>query len=174
MEKLLNESINQHSVADQPIGTYLSGGLDSSLITKKYHSLCSKSFKSYTANIKNYDKELLSQKVTDDFIIYEMGDKFTLNEFTDFIESAGFLGWESTEWFLSDFTISIDNNSAHASYLNVGVFIYPNPYAPEILLKENKQWLESIFIVREGEDLKIKFLQSDEIYSKVTVYRKLL
>ena len=123
-------------------------------------------------NIKNYNKTLLSQKVTSDFIIYEMGDKFTLNEFTDFIESAGFLGWESTEWFLSDFTISIDNNSAHASYLNIGVFIYPNPYAPEVLLKENKQWLESIFVVREGEDLKIKFLQSDEIYSKVSVFRK--
>ena len=123
-------------------------------------------------NIKNYNKTLLSQKVTSDFIIYEMGDKFTLNEFTDFIESAGFLGWESTEWFLSDFTISIDNNSAHASYLNIGVFIYPNPYAPEILLKENKKWLESIFVVREGEDLKIKFLQSDEIYSKVSVFKK--
>ena len=123
-------------------------------------------------NVKNYNKTLLSQKVTSDFIIYEMGDKFTLNEFTDFIESAGYLGWESTEWFLSDFTISIDNNSAHASYLNVGVFIYPNPYAPEVLLKENKQWLESIFIVREGEDLKIKFLQSDETYSKVSVFRK--
>ena len=125
-------------------------------------------------NVKNYNKNLLSQKVTSDFIIYEMGDKFTLNEFTDFIESAGYLGWESTEWFLSDFTISIDNNSAHASYLNVGVFIYPNQYAPEVLLKENKQWLESIFVVREGEDLKIKFLQSDEIYSKVSVLRKSL
>jgi len=123
-------------------------------------------------NVKNYNKTLLSQKVTSDFIIYEMGDKFTLNEFTDFIESAGYLGWESTEWFLSDFTISIDNNSAHASYLNIGVFIYPNPYAPQVLLKENKQWLESIFIVREGEDLKIKFLQSDETYSKVSVFRK--
>ena len=123
-------------------------------------------------NIKNYNKDLLSQKVTSDFIIYEMGDKFTLNEFTDFIESAGYLGWESTEWFLSDFTISIDSNSAHASYLNTGVFIYPNPYAADILLKENKQWLESIFVVREGEDLKIKFLQSDEIYSKISVFRK--
>ena len=123
-------------------------------------------------NIKNYDKDLLSQKVTSDFIIYEMGDKFTLNEFTDFIGSAGYLGWESTEWFLSDFTISIDNNSAHASYLNTGVFIYPNPYASDILLKENKQWLESIFVVREGEDLKIKFLQSDEIYSKISVFKK--
>ena len=125
-------------------------------------------------NVKNYNKNLLSQKVTSDFIIYEMGDKFTLNEFTDFIESTGYLGWESTEWFLSDFTISIDNNSAHASYLNVGVFIYPNQYAPEVLLKENKEWLESIFVVREGEDLKIKFLQSDEIYSKVSVLRKSL
>ena len=123
-------------------------------------------------NIKNYNKDLLSQTVTSDFIIYEMGDKFTLNEFTDFIESAGYLGWESTEWFLSDFTISIDSNSAHASYLNTGVFIYPNPYAPDILLKENKQWLESIYVVREGEDLKIKFLQSDEIYSKISVFRK--
>ena len=123
-------------------------------------------------NIKNYNKDLLNQTVTSDFIIYEMGDKFTLNEFTDFIESAGYLGWESTEWFLSDFTISIDSNSAHASYLNTGVFIYPNPYASDILLKENKQWLESIFVVREGEDLKIKFLQSDEIYSKISVFRK--
>jgi len=123
-------------------------------------------------NIKNYNKDLLSQKVTSDFIIYEMGDKFTLNEFTDFIESAGYLGWESTEWFLSDFTVSIDSNSAHASYLNTGVFIYPNPYASDILLKENKQWLESIYVVREGEDLKIKFLQSDEIYSKISVFRK--
>ena len=123
-------------------------------------------------NVKNYDKIILDQKVTPDFMIYEMGDKFTLNEFTDFIESAGYLGWESTEWFLSDFTISIDSNSAHASYLNTGVFIYPNPYASDILLKENKQWLESIFVVREGEDLKIKFLQSDEIYSKISVFRK--
>ena len=123
-------------------------------------------------NIKNYNKDLLSQTVTSDFIIYEMGDKFTLNEFTDFIESAGYLGWESTEWFLSDFTISIDSNSAHASYLNTGVFIYPNPHALDILLKENKQWLESIFVVREGEDIKIKFLQSDEIYSKISVFRK--
>ena len=123
-------------------------------------------------NIKNYNKDLLSQTVTSDFIIYEMGDKFTLNEFTDFIESAGYLGWESTEWFLSDFTISIDNNSAHVSYLNTGVFIYPNPYAPQVLLKENKKWLESVYIVLEGDELKIKFLQSDDIYSKVSVYRK--
>tara|TARA_B100000674_G_scaffold493362_1_gene515468 strand:+ start:1723 stop:2208 length:486 start_codon:yes stop_codon:yes gene_type:complete len=123
-------------------------------------------------NIENYDKSLLSEHVTSDFIIFEMGDKFTLKEFTDFLESAGYLGWDSTQWFLSDFKISIDNNSAHVSYLNTGVFIYPNPYASAVFLKENKQWLESIYIVLEGDDLKIKFLQSDEIYSKISVYKK--
>ena len=115
---------------------------------------------------------LLSLLILASVKINYASDKFTLNEFIDFIESAGYLGWESTEWFLSDFTISIDSNSAHASYLNTGVFVYPNPYAKEVLLKENKQWLESVFIIREGEDLKIKFLQSDEIYSKISVFKK--
>lgn len=125
-------------------------------------------------NVKNYDKELLRQKVTNDFIIFEMGDKFTLDEFTNFIESAGFLGWESTEWILSDFKVSIDNSSAHVSYLNTGTFIYPNPYKAGITLKEDKKWLESIYIVLDGDDLKIKFLQSDDIYSNISVFRKSL
>ena len=55
-------------------------------------------------NIKNYNKELLRQKVTSDFIIFEMGERFSLDEFTNFIESSGFLEWESTNWVLSDFT----------------------------------------------------------------------
>ena len=29
-------------------------------------------------NVKNYNKDLLNQKVTSDFIIYEMGDKLSL------------------------------------------------------------------------------------------------
>lgn len=123
-------------------------------------------------NIKNYNKELIREKVTDDFIIFEMGKQFTLDEFTDFIESAGFLGWESTEWVLSDFKVSIDSNSAHVSYLNSGTFIYPNPYKGKIFLREDKKWLESVYIVLEENDLKIKFLQSDDIYSNISVYRK--
>ncbi len=125
-------------------------------------------------NIKNYDKKLLKQKVTNDFVIFEMGDKFTLDEFTNFIELAGFLEWDSTEWILSDFKISIDSSSAHVSYLNTGTFVYPNPYKEGVTLKEDKKWLESVYIVLDGEDLKIKFLQSDDIYSKISVLRKSL
>lgn len=125
-------------------------------------------------NIKNYDKKLLKQKVTNDFVIFEMGDKFTLDEFTNFIELSGFLEWDSTEWILSDFKISIDSSSAHVSYLNTGTFVYPNPYKEGITLKEDKKWLESVYIVLDGEDLKIKFLQSDDIYSKISVLRKSL
>ena len=125
-------------------------------------------------NIKNYDKKLLKQKVTNDFVIFEMGDKFTLDEFTNFIELSGFLEWDSTEWILSDFKISIDSSSAHVSYLNTGTFVYPNPYKKGVTLKEDKKWLESVYIVLDGEDLKIKFLQSDDIYSKISVLRKSL
>ena len=125
-------------------------------------------------NIKNYDKKLLKQKVTNDFVIFEMGDKFTLDEFTNFIELSGFLEWDSTEWILSDFKISIDSSSAHVSYLNTGTFVYPNPYKEGVTLKEDKKWLESVYIVLDGEDLKIKFLQSDDIYSKISVLRKSL
>ena len=123
-------------------------------------------------NIKNYNKELLRQKVTSDFIIFEMGERFSLDEFANFIESSGFLEWESTNWVLSDFIVSIDVNSAHVSYLNTGTFIYPNPYKEGVTLKEDKKWLESVYIVLEGEELKIKFLQSDDIYSKISVLRK--
>ena len=55
LESLLDTSIKEHAVADQPIGTYLSGGLDSSVITKKYHRLCDKNFNSYTANFTSKD-----------------------------------------------------------------------------------------------------------------------
>ena len=41
-----------------------------------------------------------------------------------------------------------------------------------VTLKEDKKWLESVYIVLEGEELKIKFLQSDDIYSKISVLRK--
>ena len=90
--------------------------------------------------IKNYNKELLRQKVTSDFIIFEMGERFSLDEFTNFIESSGFLEWESTNWVLSDFIVSIDVSSAHVSYLNTGTFIYPNPYKEGVTLKEDKKW----------------------------------
>ena len=74
-------------------------------------------------NIKNYKDDSLDALVTDDFIIFELANSYTLDEFKDFIESAGFLDWVSTDWNLTDFSIYIDNYSAHARYLNTGVFV---------------------------------------------------
>lgn len=55
LKNLLDESINKHSVSDQPVGTFLSGGLDSSLITYKYNDISS-NFSCYTAEFKNKDQ----------------------------------------------------------------------------------------------------------------------
>ena len=114
-------------------------------------------------NIKNYKDSSLDALVTDDFIIFELANSYTLDEFKEFIESAGFLDWVSTDWNLTDFTISIDNNSAHASYLNTGVFVYADPENKDQLLKEDVKWLESVYLVKDNGTLKLKFLQSDDI-----------
>ena len=55
ISKLLNESVKKHSVSDQPVGTFLSGGIDSSIITYMYKDISS-SFKCFTADFKNKDQ----------------------------------------------------------------------------------------------------------------------
>ena len=55
VDKLLNDSVKKHSVSDQPVGTFLSGGIDSSLITYKYRDISSK-FRCFTANFKDKDQ----------------------------------------------------------------------------------------------------------------------
>ena len=55
IDKLLNSSIKKHAVSDQPVGTFLSGGIDSSVITYKYKDVSSK-FRCFTADFKNKDQ----------------------------------------------------------------------------------------------------------------------
>ena len=114
-------------------------------------------------NVKNYGNGQLEESVTDDFLIFELADSYTLDEFKNFIESAGFLNWQSTQWTLSDFTISVDENSAHVSYLNTGVFIYKDPENEGQMLREDTKWLESVYLKVDKGKLKLKFLQSDDI-----------
>ena len=51
--------------------------------------------------------------------------------------------------------VSIDNNSAHISYFNKGLF----------KTKQNElvhsEWMESVYMVLDNDELKVKFLQSD-------------
>jgi len=105
-------------------------------------------------NIQVYDKENLSKTVTPDFHIFESGNDFDIDSFDSFIDEASEV-LNETSWELSDFVVSIDNNSAHVSYLNKGLF----------KTKQNElvhsEWLESVYMVLDDGELKLKFLQSD-------------
>ena len=71
-------------------------------------------------NIQVYEKENLSKIVTPDFHIFESGNDFDIDSFDSFIDEASEV-LNETSWELSDFVVSIDNNSAHVSYLNKGL-----------------------------------------------------
>ena len=105
-------------------------------------------------NIQVYDKENLSKIVTPDFHIFESGNDFDIDSFDSFIDEASEV-LNETSWELSNFVVSIDNNSAHVSYLNKGLF----------KTKQNElvhsEWLESVYMVLDDGELKLKFLQSD-------------
>ena len=108
--------------------------------------------------IKNQSSKKYRQQVTDDFFIYEMGKKYTLNELLDLFQTAD-RQWISTDWKLSDFRVSLDENSAHASYVNTGIFFFEKDGKQ---FRSDLKWLESVYLVKRGNQWKIKFLQSDE------------
>ena len=111
-------------------------------------------------DIQVYDKENLSKIVTPDFRIFEVGNDFNLDSFDSFIDGASET-LDETKWELSNFVVSIDNKSAHISYFNKGSF----------KTKQNEliryDWMESVYMVLDGGELKLKFLQSD-LVSEVT------
>ena len=111
-------------------------------------------------DFKVYKKENISQILTDDFQIFEMGKPWDMDEFDVFINDAS-KTTISTDWTLSDYKVSIDDNSAHISYVNNGVFSTIND---ETIYS---YWLESVYMVVENDQLKLKFLQSDLINREI-------
>ncbi|MFL2492871.1 MAG: hypothetical protein ACJ0RF_10775 [Luminiphilus sp.] len=114
-------------------------------------------------SVENYGNGDLEKIVTDDFVIFEMGQRFTLPEFKEFLASANYTDWVSTRWVLSNHTITSAQESSHIFYQNDGVFIFPSAGDPEKLSKQQNMWLESALVVKEGEILKLKFLQSENV-----------
>ena len=111
-------------------------------------------------NIQIYAKENLAKIVTPDFRIFEVGNDFNLESFDSFISEASETLSETT-WELSNFVVSLDDNSAHISYFNNGAF---KTNQNEMI---RYHWMESAYMVLDGEELKIKFLQSD-VVSEIT------
>ena len=105
-------------------------------------------------DIEVYKKEKVLAILTNDFQIFEMGKAWDMNEFDEFLQEAS-KTTISTDWILTNFVVSIDENSAHVSYINDGVF---KTIDNELVISN---WLESVYLIKEKEELKLKFLQSD-------------
>ena len=82
-----------------------------------------------------------------------------MDELVELFQTGG-RQWISTDWKLSDFRVSLDENSAHASYVNTGVFYFEQDGKQ---FRSDIKWLESVYLVRQGDQWKIKFLQSDDV-----------
>tara|TARA_B110000008_G_scaffold76330_1_gene77613 strand:+ start:453 stop:905 length:453 start_codon:yes stop_codon:yes gene_type:complete len=131
----------------------ISGGLWSDSITEKQAISKLNQFFNLL-DIEIYQKEEILTILTDDFQIFEMGKAWDMDEFDEFLQEAS-KTTVSTDWVLSNYVVSIDDNSAHISYVNDGVFKTTDN---ESVISN---WLESVYLVKEGGELKLKFLQSD-------------
>ena len=109
--------------------------------------------------IKNQATQQYRQHITDDFFIFEMGKKYSMDELMELFQT-GDREWISTDWKLSDFRVSLDENSAHASYVNTGVFYFKQDGKK---FRSDLKWLESVYLVRQGDRWRIRFLQSDDV-----------
>ncbi len=105
-------------------------------------------------DIEVYKKEKVLTVLTNDFQIFEMGKSWDMNEFDEFLQEAS-KTTITTDWVLTDFVVSIDENSAHVSYVNDGIF---KTIDNELVISN---WLESVYLIKEKGELKLKFLQSD-------------
>jgi hypothetical protein len=108
-------------------------------------------------DVENTNPMLLDHYITRDFVIYEDGQKMSREEFMSFVSETTIL---KSEWELTDFSVSTDHNSAHARLLNLGEFVI-QPDSVQIRIK--LKWLESAYLVKERDSLKIKFYFSDNI-----------
>ena len=108
-------------------------------------------------SVESDNMENFKNFVTDDYVLYEMGKIMNADEFISFARSFNTI---EDDWVISDMNISIDNNSAHAYFKNKGRFVSLNDGKKEL---SNYEWHESAYLVREGDELKIKFYFSDTI-----------
>ena len=108
-------------------------------------------------DVENTDPNMLNRYVTGDFMIYEAGQKMDKEAFMEMADGAPIL---TTDWELGDFRVSSDYHSAHVSLFNRGTFLVQ---PDTVRMRLHYQWLESAYLVRENDSLKIKFYFSDNI-----------
>lgn len=107
--------------------------------------------------IVDNDIDRFGDVVTDDFFIFENSRTYTKDEFVDYVKSFG--EFEAKRSF-EDVVIDTDQNSAHLSLKQHGEFIVTTPEGKIQMIFD---WLESVYMVKEQEQLKVKFYFSEAI-----------
>lgn len=114
----------------------------------------------YLLDVDRYERDTFSKVVTKDFQIFEDGLNLDQESFHDFVtEATGTI--VETEWTLTDFKVTLNTDSSHISYYNYGLF---KTDKNEVI---KSFWMESVYMILEDGELRIKFLQSDLINREV-------
>ncbi len=108
-------------------------------------------------SVESEDKNNFYNYVTDDYVLYEIGKKMNAAEFLEFASTFNTI---EDDWEITDWNISIDKGSAHAYFKNNGRFVTLNEGKKTLL---NYQWIESAYLLKVDDKLKIKFYFSDAV-----------
>ena len=110
-------------------------------------------------DVDNYEQNLLEEVVTEDFKIFEAGEVMDIERFHAFVTHVdpNVAPLSETSWTLSEFDISLDNDSAHVSYINRGIFKHGDEMTATL------HWMESAYLIKQTGGYKIKFLNSNVV-----------
>ena len=110
-------------------------------------------------DVDNYEQNLLEEVVTEDFKIFEAGEVMDIERFHAFVTHVdpNVAPLSETSWKLSEFDISLDNDSAHVSYINRGIFKHGDEMTAKL------HWMESAYLVKQANGYRIRFLNSNVI-----------
>jgi hypothetical protein len=110
-------------------------------------------------DVDNYQRNLLEEVVTEDFKIFEAGEVMDIERFHAFVTHVdpNVAPLSETSWTLSEFDISLDNDSAHVSYINRGIFKHGDEMTAKL------HWMESAYLIKQAGGYKIRFLNSNVV-----------
>ena len=110
-------------------------------------------------DVDNYEQNLLEEVVTEDFKIFEAGEVMDIERFHAFVTHVdpNVAPLSETSWTLSEFDISLDNDSAHVSYINRGIFKHGDEMTAKL------HWMESAYLIKQTGGYKIRFLNSNVV-----------